>query len=197
MIQILDKIDKELFLFLNGLHHENLDPIMDAISYSPILGILFLIIIVFLLLKFYKQHFFKIFFFLLLTFGFGDFISTKGFKDNFERLRPCHQKELKPFVHLGLETSCGGGKFGFVSSHATNTFSIAMFLWLLLRRKTQYSILFFGYASLVGYSRIYLARHFPGDIVFGALLGCFIAYCMIYLLKIWIKRKDSSFLSHI
>lgn len=80
-----------------------------------------------------------------------------------------------------------GGRFGFISSHAANTFAISVFLSLLIKRKSLTFMLLF-WAVLNSYSRIYLGVHYPGDILFGAIEGCFIGY-LIYLLYKFIQKK--------
>ena len=66
-----------------------------------------------------------------------------------------------------------GGMFGFVSSHAANSFNVAL-LSLLFIRKRWYSVSIIIWAAAVGYSRIYLGVHYPGDVICGAILGAFI-----------------------
>lgn len=169
MINYLNEIDTSLFIFLNSLNTPFLDPVMVAISYNKVL---FLSLLASVLLYGYlqiKNYIFLAFLFCVIGFGLSDSISSKGFKDNIKRLRPCHNKELRGNVHTAGR-KCFGGKYGFVSSHASNSFAIATFFWLLFNRRKKFQLLFL-YASIVSYSRIYLARHYPGDIFFGALLG--------------------------
>ncbi len=64
--------------------------------------------------------------------------------------------------------------FGFVSSHATNSFGLAMFLSLVFRNKWFNTIIFI-WAIIFSYSRIYLGLHYPGDIIGGAILGLSLA----------------------
>ena len=174
MISWLNQIDTSLFLFLNSLNSPTLDPLMLSLSYSkPLMAIIMTSLIIYGLYYLRKKFIIAIIA-CIISFGLSDLISTKGFKDNFKRLRPCHQEGLKTKVHLAGK-KCWGGKFGFVSSHAANTFSISLFFFLLFGRKKIFTGLFV-YAFLVSYSRIYLARHFPGDILFGALLGLSCGY---------------------
>ena len=75
-----------------------------------------------------------------------------------------------------------GGKFGFVSGHATNTVGIAVFLGLIFHsRLIRWSLFFF--ALFMCYSRIYLGVHYPGDIICGSLMGALGAWATVCLLR--------------
>ena len=92
------------------------------------------------------------------------------FKDSFQRLRPCYNESLISFVRL-VNESCGG-KYGFFSAHASNSFSLAVFFGLLFKNKFRFIIyMTLFYASLISFSRIYLGVHFPLDIFFGGVYG--------------------------
>lgn len=106
----------------------------------------------------------------LLLILLSDQISVHAFKNVFHRLRPCHNLLLQSKIHL-LNGYCGGA-YGFVSSHAANTFALAMFLSLFFRGKINYfGTLIFGWAALVAYSRIYSGVHYPADVTIGAIVG--------------------------
>jgi len=112
--------------------------------------------------------------FLGLLFLISDQSSVRLFKNVFERLRPCHNPNLEGMVHL--VNGCGG-KFGFVSSHATNCFALAIFSGLLFKNHYKYMmILMLFWAALVSYSRVYVGVHYPGDIIGGAVLGSIIGF---------------------
>ena len=82
------------------------------------------------------------------------------------RLRPMFTEELSN-VHV---VSYGHGKFGTVSAHAATIISLAVISSVVIARR-WFTLLMLFVALLVSYSRIYLACHFPQDIVLGAVVG--------------------------
>ncbi len=86
------------------------------------------------------------------------------------RLRPMHTPELEGLIHVIKN----GGRNGTVSAHASTTISIALLAaWEI--RKRWVSIMLAAWVVAVGYSRIYLAYHFPQDILLGWATGTFCA----------------------
>ncbi|MAX68047.1 MAG: phosphatase PAP2 family protein [Bacteriovoracaceae bacterium] len=191
MLETLNAIDTSIFLFLNQLHSPLLDPIMLALSYNTwLMSIIILSIFSFGFIH-YKKHFFTVFFFAIVAFGLSDSISSRIFKPGFERLRPCHNPALEDKVYLAGQ-NCGGGKYGFFSSHASNSFALVMFFWLFFRKFRKYFSVLFIYAALVSYSRIYLARHYPGDIIAGALFGILCALFSFYCYQKLIAKRTKN-----
>ena len=171
MVEILEQWDRELFLFLNGFHSESTDFIMWHVS-GKLQWIPLYLILLFLLFKKYGKSVWVVLVGTALAVTLADQFSVKLFKEVFERWRPCHNGDLKELVHL-VNNKCGG-RCGFVSSHAANSFATAGFLGLLLNRKAFVFLLF--WASIVAYSRVYLGVHYPSDIFGGAILGLVIAF---------------------
>lgn len=174
MIDFLTRIDTELFLFLNGLHISWLDPVMTFIS-GEITWAPFYIVLLYLVIKKYKKQSIIIIIGIILLVLCADRISSGIFKPIFERPRPCHNEVIKDLVYLP-NGHCGGA-YGFISSHACNTFALAAYLTLLLRKHyAKIAWVMFTWATLVAYSRIYMGVHYPGDVIVGAVVGAIIGF---------------------
>lgn len=169
ILQRLIEFDKELFLFLNGIHSPFWDQVMWYIS-EKWFWIPLYVFFLYLIWRNFKKDFWIILIGVAVLITITDQTHLHLFKNMFERLRPTHDPSLEGLVHTVNDYR--GGKFGFVSGHASNSFAIAVFLSILLGAKYKYfTPLILFWASLVAYSRIYLGVHFPGDILGGAILG--------------------------
>lgn len=169
---MLEQFDWNLFLYLNSHNSPFWDQVMWIISGKLVWAPLYLAI-VWLFFRDSGRKTLIIFLFILAAITLSDQLSVHAFKDVFMRLRPCHEPALEGMVHI-VNGKCGG-QFGFVSSHAANSFTIALFSLLLLKRR-WFTISIISWAALVSYSRVYLGVHYPGDILGGALLGALIGY---------------------
>ena len=172
MIETILELDKELFLWLNGLHLDFLDPIFTAITHRLTWVPVYILLIAYILYqKGWKEGLILVAL-LLVSVGLADYVSSSIFKPYFARLRPCQNLEG---VHLLVSCS---GKYGFVSSHAANFFALVQGLLLFKVVRTKWVWL---WAILVAYSRIYVGVHYPADILFGALLGVSLAYAINFV----------------
>jgi undecaprenyl-diphosphatase len=179
VIEFLKNIDQSLFFAVNGFHHPALDFVMYWIS-SKIIWLPFYVFLLWLIIR---AKGIQTLYFVLPTIALlitaTDTVSTQLFKEVFQRLRPCHNQELKYLVHL--VGNCGG-LHGFVSSHAANSFGLAVFVGLFLKKFNQ-KILFLllFWAMLISYSRVHLGVHYPADVLVGGLLGSFLGYTFYWL----------------
>ncbi len=188
MLEIIKNLDTNLFIFLNSINSPFWDKTMWLISAKTTWYPLYLAIIAYIIYK-YKNKSIILLFSIALLITLADQTSVHLFKDVFQRFRPCHNPELQNIVHL-VNNKCGG-KYGFVSSHATNVFSIALFLSFILKNKF-FTIGIFFWAIIISYSRIYLGVHYPLDVLGGAALGCVLAYIIhkLYIIaNSYLKNK--------
>jgi len=188
MFSSLGEFDRNLFWVINSMNSPFWDQVMIAVTGKWIWLPFYLALAVWLYLNL-KQRAVTIILFALLGLGLSDAISSRLFKPFFERLRPCHEPSFAPFLHT--PDGCGG-EFGFVSSHAANTFGLAFLLWILLRRHVKGVRWLFVWAAIVSYSRIYLGKHYPADIVGGALVGVLSAFLMYRIYTYFALRAGST-----
>jgi len=181
MFEKLNEIDTQALLFLNSFHNDWLDEVMFLISIDKIWIPFYLIIIIFLFKIFNWKKALLIVTCLVCVVALSDRISSGFFKPTFKRYRPTHEHAIMEKIYTVHDYR--GGDYGFISSHAANTFGLAMFLFLTLHKKFKNIRWLFLWAGVVSYSRIYLGVHYPLDILTGALLGVLLAliFYQIYL----------------
>ncbi len=171
----LDHWDTYLFLKINTQWtHSFLDSVYpwwrEANTWTP----LYLFLVLFTIINFKKQGWFWILF-VLITVTITDQLSSNLIKKWIQRPRPCQDEFLMSHVRL-LLNNCSGG-YSFTSSHATNHFGVAMFVFITspyLLKKWRY--VFLVWAATIGYGQVYVGVHYPLDVLCGAMLGSFIGY---------------------
>lgn len=108
--------------------------------------------------------------FIGITVLLTDNMSSRLIKKNTERLRPCNTEQVQAVSRI----QCSNG-YSFPSSHATNHFGIATFLFFLFWDFNK-RYLFFLWAALISIAQVYVGVHYPSDIIAGAILGITIGY---------------------
>ena len=184
MIEKLESIDHSLVLAINAMHSTFLDSFMWFLSGPYILLLLIPFVFYFLFQAYSSKQLIWIFVAIVLTIVLTDQLSVHAFKEVFQRYRPSHNLLLKSQLHLHEYPDgsfYGGGKFGFVSSHAANYFGILTIMFALIGQKWV-KIILLVLALLVIYSRVYLGVHYVSDVLCGAFLGFGLAQFVLQFL---------------
>lgn len=178
------ELDTRLFLAINGLHNAPWDSIMWWISGRFTWWPFYLLILAYLGVT-KKFELLPMILFIAVGITLTDQTSVHLFKNVFHRLRPCHEPLLEGMVHL-VNNKCGG-QYGFISSHASNAFGVALLVISWSHRNWMTAVML-TWALLVGYSRIYLGMHYPGDVIVGGLWGAICGWLMGRLYQ-WLMQK--------
>lgn len=187
MLEFLKQLDIKLLLAINSIHTPVLDSFMIFITHRytwiPLYGVL----IAFLFVK-KRQEFFMAIFFIIAAVVASDQFASGFIKPLFKRLRPCHHEEISSMLYL-IDDICGG-KYGFISSHAANTFALSTFLFLWIGKEYRWLGWFFLWAFFVSLSRVYLGVHYPSDITVGAIAGVLTGLLFYYLFRYFYQKNS-------
>lgn len=184
MLEQLIEWDKAVFLFLNNTHTPFWDHFMwiytGRLTWVPlILSLLFV-----LFRKNWKEALLVVVA-LALTITLCDQFASSLCKPYFARFRPAQDPEFSSFVQI--VNGYRGGRYGFISSHAANSFGAVVLLALIFRNRL-FTITAVVWAIVNCYSRIYLGVHYPGDILAGTVAGIVIAV-IVYAIGVKIRHR--------
>lgn len=169
MLDFLIDIDTQIFLFFNSLHLPFFDYFMKAftgkIIWIPMYATLLYII--------FRRFGWKVALCYTLAIPLvimcADQLCASIIRPYVERLRPTHiDNPINALVHM--VDGYRGGKYGFPSCHASNSFALATFVALLFAKR-RFTIFILVWAFINSYSRLYLGVHYPGDLVIGGIIG--------------------------
>ena len=188
MFEKLEQFDQDLLLAINSRHTPFFDSFFFILS-DKMVWIPFYLLLLFLVIRNYKSKSWLILLLTALLILVSDQFASGLVKNFFMRYRPSHNLLIGSKLHL-VNGYCGG-QYGFISSHASNTFALATFIGLLLKDKwPRFSILLIAWAIIVSFSRIYLGVHYPADVIGGGLAGLTFGW-IFYKLYIAIDIKLS------
>jgi len=180
-IEFLQRLDKILFLLINhDSSYRYLDTVM-LLARNPITWIALYLFMVWYFFKKTGKQAWQFIFFSLIDLAITDSCCTL-LKNIFARVRPCYDSEISGMVRHLIDC---GGEYSFPSSHAINHFGLAAFwFWSLLKLTGKKWNWLWIWAALVSYAQIYVGKHYPSDIIAGALLGMLIGTAMAKIFKL-------------
>ncbi|WP_425639559.1 phosphatase PAP2 family protein [Algoriphagus yeomjeoni] len=184
MIEQIKNWDEQLFLKLNSFHVDWLDEIAFQLS-QTLVWVPFYAILVYFIYKVEPKNSWWVYGGLALSILIADQFTSGFMKPFFERLRPCHDERWSEMIY---NYGRCGGLYGFASSHAANTFGLAVFLNLKMKGKLRFLPWLFLWAAVISYTRIYLGVHYPLDVIVGSLVGL-LAGLLSWFIVVFVRRE--------
>lgn len=176
MLTEIEKLDKQVFLFLNNLGKQPFDFfwvfITKQINWFP----LFLFLLYIIYKKMTLKSTLTVLLFVAFLIIFGDQF-TNLIKETVMRLRPCNDPEILNNTRILHKTPT----YSFFSGHATNSMAVSVFLYLIFKNKIKYFYLLFIWPAIFAYSRIYIGVHFPLDILTGYFVGTILGFSFYFI----------------
>lgn len=174
-------IDEQIFLIANGHHTPFFDILMTAYT-SPYMWIPFYIACFAALV--YKFGWGKALVMLAVigvAVGITDYFCASILRPAFQRMRPSNPDN--PFsAFVTVVNGYRGGRYGFPSCHAANSFAIVAALSVFTQSK-RFAAILVAWAIFVCFTRMYLGVHYPSDILVGSCIGAAIGTSCAYAAK--------------
>lgn len=119
----------------------------------------------------------------IITVALTDSIAAQVFKPLFGRLRPCHDPEMQTLLRNLV--SCGG-LYSMPSNHAANHFGMAAFWYFAIRSVNGKKWLWLWFwAAIICYAQVYVGKHYPFDVLVGAIFGTLVGWGMTRMFIFW------------
>lgn len=188
-------IDTSIFLSINRMHNTFFDYFMSTYSGKWVWVPMYAAIWYVMLRNFHWKVTLLCVISLTLIITFADQVCATLIRPYVERFRPSNlNNPISDLVHI--VNNHRGGRYGFPSCHAANTFGLAFFVFFLFR-KQWLTFFMMAWALLTCYSRVYLGVHYPGDLLAGMLVGLTGAYLIYRLFLIVSGYKRAEHVKHI
>ena len=192
--QEIHRFDQEITLCINSMHTEFTDVIMKVFSNIQVWIPMYVIVVVFLFMRLGWKKALIVTASVALAFGMCDQFSN-FIKDTVGRVRPCNDDFMLQNGIWLLENP--SRSFGFFSAHAANSFSFAVSSFIGFRNDKRlkyrgYAAWIFFWASLVSVSRIFVGKHYFGDVLTGIIVGVLIGLFTAWLARAVIRKLKLS-----
>ena len=191
MIDFLNNVDTQIYLFFNSMHAPAIDSFMMLFT-GRFIWVPMYIAIVLMLLKTFGWKLTGVYVLALaLAITLTDQACATIIRPIVARLRPSNPEN--PLSELAiLVDGYRGGRYGFPSCHSANSFALATFVSCLIRRPRMIAFII-GWAVLNSYTRLYLGVHYPGDLLVGAVIGSGFGYiCYIFARRFEPELREAS-----
>lgn len=188
--QELHHLDQQITLEINSWNSPITDPIWQFFSDIPVWIPLYVLIVAGLIWRLGWKKGIIMTLAAVATFGFCDQFSN-FIKDLVCRIRPLNDVFM---LENGLNVLEGATRsFSFFSAHSANTFGLATSTLIGFRidkrlKYNGYAAGIFTWATLVALSRIFVGKHYLGDILAGALIGAAAGYIFASLARLIIRK---------
>ena len=187
--QNVHHLDQEVTLAINSWHSNFTDPIWEFFSDKLVWIPMYAAIVALLFSRLGWKKGLVAIAGVLLTFGFCDQFSNV-IKYAVCRIRPVNDEFM---IAQGLHILETGGGYSFFSAHAANSFGLAASTYIGIRLDQRlkwkgYATWMFFWASMVAISRIFVGKHYLGDVIVGSIVGLAAGFAFGYLAK-WICNK--------
>lgn len=179
-------IDKDITLAINSLHCPASDFVWGIFSNKEIWFAFYAVVAFFIIRNLGWKRGLIAILSIVLTIVCCDQLGNVS-KAYFERLRPCCDGEMIARGFRLLEW-CAPIEYGFYSAHAANAMgfavsSIMAFQCDRSRNYKAYDICVVIWALLVGFSRIFVGKHFFGDVMVGFAVGAAFASVICLVIR--------------
>lgn len=171
MFEKIIHLDKQLFVFFNGLGSETYDNLWLGITHQFYWMPFYLVVFYLLQKKIGWKNVLIVLLFVAALITVGDQTSNLC-KEMVQRLRPCNDPEIKDIIRIVKSSET----FSFFSGHATSSMATTVFVFQIFRKYYRFAFLLFVFPLFFAYSRIYLGLHFPIDILTGYAVGAGYAF---------------------
>lgn len=190
VIEYLHGLDQDITLFINNLSNSVTDQFWMFMSDKSVWIPAYVLCVYFLFRRLGWKRALIVIASAAIAFALCDQLSGIV-KHSVDRLRPSYDRRMLVNGITVLERR--GGFYGFFSAHAANAFALVMCLIIGFRndrshRYTAFTVCALAWATLVAASRIFVGKHYFGDVLVGTIVGLIIGYSCGMLAR-WVIRR--------
>lgn len=185
MLDTIDRWDRELLLFLNGLGNESFDSFWLAVT-KPQSWVLLYLLIFYLIFAHFGRIRGAIASVTLILTAFLANLCSELIKNLTTRLRPNNDASINEFLRILLDAE----GYSFFSGHAATSFAVSTLVILILKKPYPWIYAILIWPFLFSLSRLYLAVHYPSDVIVGMAIGIGVGYLSYRIFTHFFGRSE-------